>query len=198
MSDAELVERAERGCQEAWRELKDRLFPRLVRRLGKQCRHQDAEDLAQETLLKVYSRIGTYKPCMPLWPWVLKIGRNVQKDRNRRRFAGKRYSGSPDWAYDDSADRVEGPTESVLDDERRTRVRTLTWEALATVPRPDQWIAMHLRHIPDALKNTLDSQAIADLLGKSRNAVEMLVHRAKVHVREYVERHAPDLDDYLV
>ena len=45
----------------------------------------DAEDLAQETLLRAYSKLGSYDPAHPFLTWLFRIAHNRAVDLLRRR-----------------------------------------------------------------------------------------------------------------
>jgi len=86
-SDVELMRRVAGGDREAFAALYDRLAPRvfglalhLLRNRG------DAEDVLQETFLRVWGRAATFDPrkCPPEG-WVLMIARCRAVDRLRRR-----------------------------------------------------------------------------------------------------------------
>ena len=77
-TDAELVAEALTGNQSAYREIVDRhgrsvfnLASRLLR--GD---HAAAEDIAQETFLKAFQRLGSFDRQRRLAPWLLRIAHN--------------------------------------------------------------------------------------------------------------------------
>src|SRR5256714_1897972 len=88
-SDQDVVEWAKRGHEAAFRELVRRyerpvfsLLYRMVRDRGL------AEDLAQETFIKVLNGIGSYNPHVRLLSWVFKIADNPALDQPRQREVG--------------------------------------------------------------------------------------------------------------
>ncbi len=56
---------------------------RLARRYLKV--REDAEEVRQETLLRVYSRAGTFRSGASFRPWIYRIAVNLCRDRTRRR-----------------------------------------------------------------------------------------------------------------
>ena len=85
-SDARIVDAVRRGDQHAFGELVNRYERRLIgviRRFVPQ--HEQAEDLAQETFLKVYRRIDQFDPSRRFGPWLFQIGVNLALDWLRRR-----------------------------------------------------------------------------------------------------------------
>lgn len=59
----------------------DRLFRHLLRLTGDEA---VAEDLFQQTWLRVAERIGRYDGCRPFAPWLFAVGRNLALDHLRR------------------------------------------------------------------------------------------------------------------
>jgi RNA polymerase sigma-70 factor (ECF subfamily) len=86
VSDARLVEEARSGDQAAFGELVQRYEKRLLRVILRFVRDPDlAEDLAQETFLRVYERMEQYDPARRFGPWLFRIGVNLTLDYLRRR-----------------------------------------------------------------------------------------------------------------
>jgi RNA polymerase sigma-70 factor (ECF subfamily) len=86
-SDTELMRRAAGGDRDAFAALYDRLAPRVFGLLLRLLRNRgDAEDVLQETFLRVWDRAATFDPrrCPPDG-WVLMIARCRAVDRLRRR-----------------------------------------------------------------------------------------------------------------
>jgi RNA polymerase sigma-70 factor, ECF subfamily len=85
-SDARLVEEAKRGNREAFGELVRRYERRLMRVILRFINDLDlAEDLAQETFLRVYERLDQFDPSRRFSPWLFRIGVNLTLDHHRRR-----------------------------------------------------------------------------------------------------------------
>jgi len=84
-SDARLVEECRRGDQAAFGELVIRYERRLLRVIGRFIRDADiAEDLAQETFLRVYERLDQYDASRRFGPWLFRIGVNLTLDYLRK------------------------------------------------------------------------------------------------------------------
>ncbi|HVJ67987.1 MAG TPA: sigma-70 family RNA polymerase sigma factor [Caulifigura sp.] len=97
-SDARLVEEARRGLQSSFAKLVQRYERRLIRVIGRFIRDADqAEDLAQETFLRVYERLDQFDPSRRFGPWLFRIGVNLCLDHHRRRK--RRIWG---WLFSDS------------------------------------------------------------------------------------------------
>jgi RNA polymerase sigma-70 factor (ECF subfamily) len=88
---ATLMQRAQDGDGEAYRELLDDIGPELMRFLTRRMPDASAaEDAYQDTLLAVHRARHTFLPARPLEPWLYAIARNVVADHARRRRARAR------------------------------------------------------------------------------------------------------------
>lgn len=85
-SDARLVEEARRGDRTAFGDLVRRYERRLLRVLLRFVQDRDlAEDLVQETFLRVYERLHQFDPSRRFGPWLFQIGVNLTLDYLRKR-----------------------------------------------------------------------------------------------------------------
>src|SRR5437879_13729546 len=98
-SDQDVVEWAKRGHDAAFRELVRRyerpvfsLLYRMVRDRGL------AEDLAQETFIKVLNGLGSYNPQFRFSSWIFKIANNAASDPLRAREPDPLALGAPSHA----------------------------------------------------------------------------------------------------
>jgi RNA polymerase sigma-70 factor (ECF subfamily) len=88
ISDETLVGRARDGDRRAFetlvRRYEGRLFNYLRRVAGNAA---DAEDLFQETFVRVHTHLGRFRPGAPFKPWLYRIATNLCRDllRSRRR-----------------------------------------------------------------------------------------------------------------
>lgn len=77
--------RCAKGDQEAFDALferyKDRIYDYLAHQIGDKTA---AEDLLQETFLRVYVNRGRYRPGAPFKPWLFAIATNLCRDERRR------------------------------------------------------------------------------------------------------------------
>lgn len=84
-SDARLVEEARNGSQAAFRELVQRYERRLWRVLMRFVHDPElAEDLVQDTFLRVYERLDMFDPARRFGPWLFQIGVNLSLDYLRK------------------------------------------------------------------------------------------------------------------
>ncbi|MBT9133757.1 MAG: ECF RNA polymerase sigma factor SigW [Firmicutes bacterium] len=83
---ASLIKRAKRGEVSAFAELvdtyKDKIYAFLYRMTGNR---EDADDLAQEVFIRVYSNLHTFDQDMRFSPWLYRIAQNLAIDFLRKR-----------------------------------------------------------------------------------------------------------------
>lgn len=85
-NEARLVEEARKGNRQAFGELVTRYERRLIRVIQQFVKSPElAEDLAQETFIKVYERLDQFDPSRRFGPWLFRIGVNQTLDYIRRR-----------------------------------------------------------------------------------------------------------------
>ena len=86
VNESRLVEEARRGNRQAFGELVMRYERRLIRVILQFVKSPElAEDLAQETFMKVYERLDQFDPSRRFGPWLFRIGVNQTLDNIRRR-----------------------------------------------------------------------------------------------------------------
>ncbi len=85
-SDEQLVSLARQGEPAAFEVLVRRYETRLFNYLRRMCGDAgDAEDLFQETFLRIYTNLDRYQPYRPFRPWAYRIATNACKDLLRKR-----------------------------------------------------------------------------------------------------------------
>jgi RNA polymerase sigma-70 factor (ECF subfamily) len=134
-----------------------------------------AEEVAQETLVRAYSCFETVQRDLP-WPWLRTVARNVACDLHR---AGKRLRPLPDGVEQDVAD--VGPTleEVALGWERRRDLRA----ALGAISPEDRQL-LHM-----SLIDEISVEDIASELAVTSNAVRVRLHRARRRLgKQYLVR----------
>ncbi len=138
-----------------------RLFAFLLRRVGSR---EDAEDLTQETFVRAWRRLETYKPHLRFSTWLFTIAVRLAAAHYRRR----RPSGALD--PDSSDGRARAVHEHAAEQEHRAGLWRVAEETLS----PDQFSAVWLRYVEDAAV-----EDIARILGKSRVGVRVTLFRAR-------------------
>ena len=124
MSDDELMIAIQSGESSAFNALVDRYQAMLIGFFLRNTRDlQLSEDLAQETLLKVYNQAWDYLPLGRFRGWMFRIGRNLLIDTVRRRasdalvHAGRRQSAEGDDALARLAGEFRSPDQPVHQEE---------------------------------------------------------------------------------
>ncbi|HEX2091683.1 MAG TPA: sigma-70 family RNA polymerase sigma factor, partial [Longimicrobiaceae bacterium] len=86
LSDHELVARAQKGSEAAYRELLGRYQRPVFSLVYRMVRDREqAEDLAQETFVKVFNNIDRYDPRYKFSSWIFKIATNLTIDALRKK-----------------------------------------------------------------------------------------------------------------
>jgi RNA polymerase sigma-70 factor (ECF subfamily) len=123
--------------------------------------HEDASDLSQDTFLRAYRGLRSFRGQSSIATWLYRIGVNVCL--NRVSAKNPLAKGSEPMDGRDLPDvRSESAPDRLLRDERRARVR----QAIARLPRK-QRATLILR-----MYHEMSHQEIADVLGSSVGAVK--------------------------
>ncbi len=120
--ETDLIGRAQAGSGDAFRELVRLHQAQVHAFLGRFLPRMDVvEDLAQETFIKAYRSLKSYRAESPFRVWLLGIARNealmhLREERSRRaREAASVESALAGWM----ADRMEGDLSSIEEQDRR-------------------------------------------------------------------------------
>lgn len=167
--DAWLMRRIAEGDAQAYRQLVDlhlrSILAFAIRLLNDR---EEAEEVAQETFLRVWQNADRYEPTSRVTTWIHAIARNQALDRLRKRRP------SPDTPVVEEAPDSGRPSEYL----ERKRVAQHVAAALEQLP-PRQKVAITLVHYQGF------SQAeAADVLGVKVEALESLLARARRKLRE--------------
>jgi len=179
--DEALVQRYLRGDQKAFRTLVERHTPAVYnlayRMLGNQ---GEAEEAAQDTFLKAFTRLQTYDRSHKFSTWLLSITSHQCIDRlRRRRFTWLSIEDNPamEWLAGD----VGRPDESALRRETGDEVRALL-ERL----EPTYRLPLVLRYWHD-----LSYEEIASVMGITEAAVKSRLHRARLQMAAHLAKRPP-------
>ena len=176
MEDQELLwlEQARRGDQAAF----SRLVEAYQRPVYNLCYRMlsnapEAEDAAQETFVRMYTKLHTYQPDRKLSSWVLSIASHYCIDRLRRR-RGQWLSLDEEPMATTLPSKNRGPEELALRAESRDEVQRLV-DMLPAAYR----VPLILRYWHD-----LSYAEIAEVMGLTVQAVKSRLHRARLQVIE--------------
>ena len=176
MEDQELLwlEQARRGDQAAF----SRLVEAYQRPVYNLCYRMlsnapEAEDAAQETFVRMYTKLHTYQPDRKLSSWVLSIASHYCIDRLRRR-RGQWLSLDEEPVAATLPSQNRGPDELAMRAESRDEVQRLV-DMLPAAYR----VPLILRYWHD-----LSYAEIAEVMGLTVQAVKSRLHRARLQVIE--------------
>ena len=145
-----------------------------------------AEDLAQDTFVKILNGIRSYRPEFKFSSWVFKIANNAAIDHLRRRGIDTiSLHGAPDATTPESIaatsldlpDRGETPLEELEARELGGAIE----RAIGRL-RPEYRACILLRHVEG---HSYDE--IAEMLDLPLGTVKTYIHRARNELRDYLE-----------
>ncbi len=165
-NDDELVRRARKGDREAFGELVGRYQRPLMAKALRYTRQlEDADDLVQETFLRAWDKLGSFRDETRFGGWLFRILGNLAADRGRR--SGREVGGGDELAAAQPSE-LKGPDEALLQREVVTRVH----EALKTIPEGRKREVFLMRFVEG-----LPIHEIADKLGVHSGTVKVHLFR---------------------
>ena len=187
LPDADVVALAQRGREAAYRELIRRYERPVFSLVFRMVRDRElAEDLAQDTFIKVLQHIDRYRPEFKFSSWLFKIANNVAIDHLRRRqldtvsMDGSPHAMTADAVQATSFD-VSGHDESALDRLEARELGSAIEDAIARL-RPEYRACILLRHVEDK-----SYEEIAATLDLPLGTVKTYIHRARHELRGLLE-----------
>lgn len=178
-ADGQLVVESLAGREGAF----DHLVRRHQGRLFAYLRHrlpdvQDAEDVTQETFLRCWQRLHQYRSKYRFTTWLFTIGHRLAINHLRRRsrsHAGPADAGVLAQVVRDDA---PAPDKVLLAAEEHRGV----WAAATEVLTTEEIEGMWLRYAEE-----LSSREIARVTGRTTVGVRVMLHRARLRLRERLE-----------
>ncbi|GIP30541.1 ECF RNA polymerase sigma factor SigW [Paenibacillus sp. J23TS9] len=178
-----LTKLALKGDQRAFAEIvelyKDKIYHLAYRMLGN--RHE-AEDIVQETFLRVYKNLDRYDPNQKFSTWIYRIATNLCIDRLRKK--------KPTYSLDAEMNDQEGMDGySMIPSDNRTpesetllsETQEIIYQAIGSLPAKYKSV-MILRYLQD-----LSLQEISDVLGMPVTTIKTRVHRGREFLRKKLE-----------
>ena len=188
LTDAELVKLAQQGDNRAFDELVKRYENKVYRLAFKILRHEDdAGEALQDAFMSAYKGLKNFKSDSTFSTWLYRVATNAALMKYRKRRDGH-VSLEQSQSYDEDADRLEIPDWSALPDED-----LLTGEL-------DEILAEGLSRLPDELREVfvmrdieeLSNSEVADRLQLTVPAVKSRLHRARLQLRDRLNRYFQD------
>jgi RNA polymerase sigma-70 factor, ECF subfamily len=187
LPDAEVVVLAQQGREPAFRELIRRYERPVFSLIYRMVRDNTvAEDLAQDTFIKVLNHLDKYRPEFKFSSWLFKIANNVAIDHLRKRQLDTvSMDGSPhamtaaeaDASSFELADQAESP----LDELASRELGAIIEQAIGSL-RPEYRNCIMLRHVEGR-----SYEEIAATLDLPLGTVKTYIHRARHQLREALE-----------
>ena len=176
LTDEQLVARARTGSQRAYRSLVERYERPVFNLVARMVRDRTlAEDLAQESFVKAFSRLDSYRPEQGKFSnWMFKIAHNTAIDHLRR---GALSTVSIDPSEPDQVDLHARIADEAADSPLDLAVVDDLGAALAQAVarlRPEYREAVVLRH-----QEGLAYEEIAEIMELPLGTVKTYLHRAR-------------------
>jgi RNA polymerase sigma-70 factor (ECF subfamily) len=186
LGDREVVALAKAGKEAAYRELLSRYERPVFSLIYRMVRDRAlAEDLSQETFIKVLNALDSYRPEYKFSSWIFKIANNAAIDQLRKReldtlsldgAPGARTADEIEATALQATDRGESPLAELESRELGSEIE----QAIGKL-RPEYRTAILLRHVEGRAY-----EEIADVMDLPLGTVKTYIHRARLELREYL------------
>ncbi len=183
LTDQEVVRHAVVGREVAYKELMRRYQRPVFSLIFRMVRNRElAEDLTQETFIKVLGAIESYRPEYRFSSWIFKIANNASIDQLRRRaldtlsLDGSPHAETPD-AIEATSLQISDSAESALDEVANRELGGQIEEAIGQL-RPEYRSCILLRHVEGR-----PYEEIAEMLDLPLGTVKTYIHRARNELR---------------
>ncbi|CAA9335572.1 MAG: RNA polymerase ECF-type sigma factor [uncultured Gemmatimonadaceae bacterium] len=184
LPDADVVALAQEGRELAYRELVRRYERPVFSLVYRMVRDREtAEDLAQDTFVKVLNNVERYRPEFKFSSWLFKIANNVAIDYLRKRQLdtistdGSRHATTASEVEATSFDVVE-PGQNALEQLTSQELGTAIERAVGRL-RPMYRSCILLRHVEGR-----SYEEIAQTLDLPLGTVKTYIHRARHELRK--------------
>ena len=184
LPDADVVALAQEGRELAYRELVRRYERPVFSLVYRMVRDREtAEDLAQDTFVKVLNNVERYRPEFKFSSWLFKIANNVAIDHLRKRQLdtistdGSRHATTASEVEATSFDVVE-PGQNALEQLTSHELGTAIERAVGRL-RPMYRSCILLRHVEGR-----SYEEIAQTLDLPLGTVKTYIHRARHELRK--------------
>lgn len=179
------------GDAEAFNRFAEHFRAKIFHYTWLMCGHrEDAEEVAQDTLLKVFESFSQLREPERVRPWVFQIARNACLMKRRKSvFAPSKELSldefQPAWEHDGGhrklqiADWSDLPDRQILQSEMRQAIE----KAISAVPENYRSVIL-LRDVEEL--STLETAHILDV---TEDVVKTRLHRARLAVRQKLDEH---------
>ena len=182
-SDEALMARVARGGQDAFEILVSRYGDAVITFCYTFMRRREvAEDLAQETFLRVYRNAGRYRPLAKFTTWLYRIATNLcineVKKRKLRKAISLDESAGPNSDGTRIVERIARDTVQPLDKVELREANDLVEKAIARLPDDQRTTFVMVEY------HNMSYREIAEILGVTVSAIKMRVKRAREVLRD--------------
>jgi RNA polymerase sigma-70 factor (ECF subfamily) len=187
LPDADVVALALEGRDAAHRELIKRYERPVFSLVFRMVRDRElAEDLTQDTFVKVLSHLDRYRTDFKFSSWLFKIANNVAIDHLRRRQLDTiSIDGSPHAMTADAVEAsrfdISDGSENALDEMEAKELGSAIEQAISAL-RPEYRSCILLRHVEGR-----SYEEIASTLDLPLGTVKTYIHRARHELRRALE-----------
>ena len=167
LTPEELARRSQQGCSDSFAQLVELFGARLLNFLRRQTNNlQDAEDLTQDTFVRAYANIGTYRSTYKFSTWLFTIARHLACSRLRR----QRRKATP------LQPKLGQP--QPREEMARKQMSKSLWDAAATLTS-NQYQTLWLKYAED-----MPIREISKIMGKTQISVKVTLCRARMRLAE--------------
>lgn len=189
--ETELAEQLMAGQPEAFDRFVEYFRPKIFHYSWLMCGdREDAEEVAQETLLKVFEGIDQVRDAAKIKFWVFRVAKNACLMKRRRSiFAPARELSLDEFlpvrTHDGDQVRIEIADWSALPEElaQRAEMKEMLESAIRQLPETYRSVIL-LRDIEQ-----LSTQETAHILDLAEDVVKTRLHRARLAVRKALDEH---------
>jgi len=186
MEQSGLIERAKQGDLRAFEQLLADQVPRIRRFARSMCANPaDADDLAQEALLKAYLALHGYRFQAAFSTWLFRVVRNTCIDHARQSATRTRALNEAVRVSEDDAARAQALPDEAL---QRAELSALLWDALRALPVEFR-TAVVLFDVEG-----LSHEEVAAVEGVALGTVKSRLSRGRAQLRAWLQAHGVEAD----
>ena len=178
-TDSQIADQVLAGNQTQYQILVERhhraVFNAAYRLLGNQA---EASDITQDTFLRAYKALDTFRPGASMSPWLRQIAINLSLNALKKRKHALSLDTEQRGTALEIPDFSAEPQRRLLQNEQQDELR----QAILTLP-PEQRAVIELRHFQE-----LSYQEIAKILDISLSNVKVRLFRARKKLKEILEK----------
>ena len=177
-SSEELAWRSKEGCRASFGQLVERYSPRLLCFLSRRTSSlQDAEDLVQDTFVRAFENIHSYRKTWKFSTWLFTIASRLATSQYRRKQTAGEFSKV-------GSNEPTCPSTILL---RREKRQSLWAQAMEL--SENQYQVLWLKYAED-----MSVKEIAKVMGKSQISIKVLLYRARTGLAQRLQNKVAEGD----